>query len=316
MENPHKNSLHVILGPTSTGKTNLAIDLAKKFNGVLVSADSRQVVKYMDIGTGKLPLVSENNDVKVSKGDEKWAIGAIDIWGYDIITPDQYFSASDYAKFALNKINELVESENFENIFLVGGTGLYIDVVTGRIRLEETGIDLELRTELEGLDEAELLDRLTSLNLKVAKKIDKHNKRRLIRAVEKSVLETKKENPKKLPKLISAPLSYIGLTSPREVLYKKSDAWLDHIWENGLMPEAKNLLKKYPKSERLNGLIYKSAIAFLTRELSIDEAKQRAKYDLHHYIRRQQTYFKKNQKIQWFDVVDPKTTKKISELII
>jgi tRNA dimethylallyltransferase len=312
-------NLHIILGPTSTGKTSLALELAKKYNGVIVSADSRQIYKYMDIGTGKVPT-SSGNGSKIVKADKKWVIDEIDVWGYDLANPNQYFSAYDYAKFAIVKINELTESADFKNVFLVGGTGFYIDIVTGKIKVDAVEPDFELRGELEAMTTEELCEKLTSLNQYAPTKIDTKNKVRLIRAIEKELAKTNqklaKKVPEKLTQLKTSPLSYVGLTAPREVLYKNADEWLEKIWDNGLIDEVNWLLENgYEKSEKLNGLIYKSAIAHIKNEQNKDETEQKAKFDLHAYIRRQQTYFKKNKNVKWFDITVPNTTKQIENLL-
>ena len=172
----------VILGPTSTGKTSLAIDLCKKFNGEIVSSDSRQVCKYMDVGTGKFPASASTN-TSIQKLDKKWIVNDVIIWGYDLTLPGEYFTAYDYAKFSLTKIREL--HEDGKRVFLVGGTGFYIDVVTARVKLAGERPDLERRKSLETMPTKNLLVWLTSLNSDVVKEIDTKNRIRIIRALER-----------------------------------------------------------------------------------------------------------------------------------
>ena len=140
----------VILGPTSSGKTSLSLKLAKKMNGEIISADSRQIYKTMDIGTGKLPI---NANVKIVRDVDKWIIDGINVWGYDLVTPDAFFSAYDFAKFALPKISR-GNPEN-KTMFVVGGTGFYIDILTGRVKPSNVMPDLELRATLETLSTEE-----------------------------------------------------------------------------------------------------------------------------------------------------------------
>lgn len=289
--------LVVIVGPTSSGKTSLALDLAKKRNGTIVSADSRQIYKHMDVGTGKLPINSEKN---IQKGDEKWKIDGIDVWGYDLADPNANFTTYNYASFAINKINEL--ASNSENpIYLVGGTGLYIDVVLGKIVLDYIKPNPKLRKKLEGETKEELANTLTSLNPKVAGKTDKNNKVRLIRAIEKCMSKGK-ERDDPLPKLVSLRKKVYGLLSPNQILYKRADKWLDFVWENGLLDETKDLLSgPFKGSNKLKGLVYKSAVAYLTNAQSESIAKERAKFDLHAYIRRQLTWFKRDNEIKWLE---------------
>jgi len=290
-----------IVGPTSTGKTSLSLELCKEFNGEIISADSRQIFKYMDIGTGKNPI---NSDVLTIKSDQVWTLNGINIWGYDLTEPGKYFSAYDYANFALNKI-----SQSDKNIFLTGGTGFYIDIVTGRLTVTQSKPNFELRKRLETLSLAELQNLLSA---KALSKIDKQNPARLIRAIEKESSDKTNESPA-LPRLKNTEFKYIGLTAPREILYKKTDEWLEKVWNSGLLDEIEFLIQKgYESTPQLNGLIYRTAKSFIKGQIGGEEAKQKAKFDLHAYVRRQQTWFKKNQDIIWFDVTQPDYRKKLT----
>lgn len=292
-------TLKVIVGPTSSGKTTLALEVCKRENGVIVSADSRQIYKGMDIGTGKIPL---NNDVVFDKGDNKWTLDGIDVWGYDMASPDMYFSAFDYAEFAINKLNELREQPGTKTIILAGGTGFYIDAVTERVKLEGSEPDFELRAKLEAQTLEELRISLMSLNLNVYENIDKDNKVRLVRAIEKEMNRNKTKRT--LPRLNFKNIEYVGLTAERPLLYRKTDEWLESVWDNGLIEETHELMRKYPGSEKLKGLVYKDAVSFINGAAIEENAVQKAKYDLHAYIRRQQTWFRKNPDISWIDVSD------------
>ncbi|OGC75180.1 hypothetical protein A2547_02040, partial [candidate division WWE3 bacterium RIFOXYD2_FULL_43_10] len=286
----------VIVGPTSTGKTSLSVELCKKLGGEIISADSRQIYKHMDVGTGKLPL---GNPSDIKKGEGFWELDGIKVWGYDLVSPDQYFSSYDFAKYALEKTGEIFSRG--KNVFLVGGTGYYVDTVTGKLVLN-TNIepDFELRAELENKPLPELQSLLTSLNLEAFKKIDKNNPVRLIRAIEKE--KGVKKNLTPLPRF-GAEFIYIGLTGPREFLYSKADKWVEAVWKNGLIPETEKLLSmNFGPFPPLRGLVYKTAVSFLNKEIPQDGAVQRIKFDIHAYIRRQQTWFKRNPNISWFDV--------------
>ncbi len=291
-------TIFVILGPTSSGKTSTALDLCKRFNGEIISSDSRQIYKGMDIGTGKTPI---NTKIKVEKGESRWVLDGIKVWGYDLINPDEYFSAYDFAKWALPKAQELLGQG--KAVYLVGGTGFFIDMFTGRVKPSQVKPDFNLRNKLEKLSLPKLQKKLTSLNLEAYEKIDKNNHVRLIRAIE---IETgKNHSPTPLPYLQNVKFEYTGLDASREVLYKRVDDWLDSIWQNGLLPETQNLISAgFGETRPLNGIVYKSAKVFLAGQLSEDEARQQAKFDLHSYIRRQQTYFKKNKDIKWLNNVE------------
>lgn len=299
----------VILGPTSSGKTSLALKLCKKFDGAIVSADSRQVIKGMDIGTGKVPISSSN---EIKNYVNYWTFDDVVVWGYDLAAPDEYFSAHDYALWALPKIRELLEEG--KNVFLVGGTGFFIDFVTGRVMPSEVPPNFQLRNELENLNLEQLQERLMSLNLDVFEKIDKNNPVRLIRAIE--IETSEKVSPTPLPYLKDVEFELIGLTGSREFLYERADKWLDSVWEQGLVEETKRLIAEgFADTKPLNGLIYKSVREFLEGGLDEKEAKEKAKNDIHAYIRRQQTYFKKIPGVEWFDIENSDFAEQIEKVV-
>lgn len=296
--------VNVILGPTSTGKTSLALDLCKKYDGEIISADSRQIYKFFDIGTGKLTV---NSDVSVEKHEKCWVVDGVTVWGYDLVDPNEYFSAYDYAYFALSKIKELLEVGKIT--FLVGGTGFYVDLVTGSASVSGVQPDFELRSELRNFSLGQLYTKLTSLNPAVVNKIDKNNPARLIRAIEIEL--NKKSNTTPLPYLDDTGFNFVGLTASRDFLYTRVDLWLDNIWDNGLIDEARSVLSQYKDSRILNGLIYKSVVEFISGEKDEEVAKQEAKFDLHSYIRRQQTWFKRSKEVIWIQIDSVEYAKKV-----
>lgn len=289
-----KNKVYIICGPTSSGKTSLAIGLCKKYGGEIISADSRQVCKEMNVGTGKAPVTSE---LSIKKNENVWVIDGVKVWGYDLFSPEEYFSGIDWSEAALKKAKELLKVN--KNVFIVGGTGFYLDLLTGRIRPSSVKPDLDLRKELESLGLGDLHEKLENLNTEEFNNIDKDNKVRLIRAIEKELSEEKGEVG--LPYL-DVGFVWIGLKASRKVLYERADGWVEGVWGRGLLEETKSLLEKYPNSLKLKGLVYKTVVAYLSDKLSEREAIQRIKFDLHAYIRRQQTYFKKNSDITWVDI--------------
>lgn len=243
-----------------------------------------------------------------------------------------------------NKINTL-QTKNIQT-FLVGGTGFYIDAVTNRLKLEPNTTNNELRKKLEDKTLEALQTQYKELTGNTKDRdineSDFQNKRRLVRRIEKMLFEKKAYQSKEgeiaissnitkntvqvenknvinqilIPDLKMNKIHYIGLTAPRETLYQRADEWLDAIWVNGLVEETNTLLQKYPTNEKLKGLIYKSVVAFLHKELSEDEAKQRAKFDIHAYIRRQETWFKKNTDITWLDITKANYPKDAIELVL
>jgi tRNA dimethylallyltransferase len=303
------NKVFIILGPTSSGKTALAVDLCKKYGGEIVSVDSRQIYKYMDIGTGKIPICSVE---EVLKRDFVWEIDSVNIWGYDLVKPDEYFSSYEYAVFALQKLRDIFRKE--KNAFVTGGTGFYIDTITKKVNPSFIGPDFELRAELKNLGVKELIERLKALDKKILMKIDTKNPVRLIRAIEK--LTKNNINPAKLSYLKNTTYYFLGLTAPRVFLFARADQWAEEVWDRGLVGETKVLIKMgYKESPKLKGLVYKSVVSFLDRKLTKAEAIQRIKFDIHAYIRRQQTYLKKNTEIVWFDISKENYQKNIYNFI-
>jgi len=291
-----KRKIFIILGPTSTGKTSLALSLCKDFNGEIISADSRQIYKYMDIGTGKIPM---NSEVEIKREDTYWVLGKVKTWGYDLVTPDRFFSGYDFSVFALKKADEILRSG--KNVFLVGGTGFYIDLFTGKVKPSNVKPDLELRKSLEKMRLEELQGKLEGLNRKVFEKIDKQNKVRLIRAIERQI--SKNINETSLPYIENYSFVQIGLNSQRGILHKRADLWVDEIWRQGLVEEVRKLIEMgYNDSLKLQGIIYKSVMQFVDGKISKEDAIQLSKYDVHKYIKRQLTYFKKNKDIAWVDI--------------
>jgi len=287
-------TVFVILGPTCTGKTSLALQLCTKFNGEILSSDSRQVVKYMDVGTGKIPVGS---DFVIDKKNDCWKVNGITIWGYDLIEPDKFFSGYEFLMYAREVINNI----KGKNLFIVGGTGFYIDFVTNRAEVSGVKPDIDLRNRLENYTLEQLCYELEKLNKSKLQNIDQKNKNRLIRAIEIEYAQLTRETNNFKKKTDKKEYKFIGLTASRESLYLFADKWVDTIWEDLLQEVRKLKHLGFYDSFRLNGIIYKSAKSFLDNSLSENEAKQQAKYDLHSYIRRQQTWFKRNLDIKWFD---------------
>ncbi len=289
------NKVFVILGPTSSGKTSLVLDLCQKINGEVVSADSRQIYKFMDIGTGKKPI---NSDILIEKQENGWKMDGISVWGYDLTDPNTYFSAYDYAVFAIEKLKDIISRG--KTPFLVGGTGFYVNIVTGDVKTDQAPPDFSLRKTLEILSTEQLKLELEKINPELAQKTDLKNPVRLIRAIEKSKSTTKREP---LALLENVEFVKTGLFASRNVLYERADTWVDKIWHAGLLEETKWLMEsEYAESDKLQGLVYKTAVSFLKNETPEAEAIQKTKHDLHAYIRRQQTYFKKMRHINWFDI--------------
>ncbi len=302
--------LLVIVGPTGTGKTKLAIKLAKEFNGEIVSADSRQIYKGMDIGTGK--GINLSSDQVTEKKEGFWIVDGIPIHLYDLVTPDKTFSVAEYQQLAYKKIDEIhgknkslrdLPSSEVKLPILVGGTGLYIRAVVQGLKIPQVPPDKKIRERLGKRHLSQLSEELEEVDPKAYQKIDKSNRRRVIRALEvfyktgKPISSLQKKYQPNFEAL------RIGLTAPRDFLYQKTDARIDSWIKHGFVEEVKTLLKKYPASlPSMSSLGYRQAASYLQKKISLEEGVRRIKFDHHGFIRRQLTWFRQEPNINWFDI--------------
>jgi len=294
--------LIVILGPTGSGKTSLSLKLAKKYNGEIVSADSRQIYREMDIGTDKIRI--ENHESRIMNRDiDKFYYGnvnSIPHYMIDIINPDEEYSVANYKKDALLVINDILKRGKIP--FLVGGTGLYIKAIIDNLDIPKVKPDIALRKKLDTIDKEKLFSIFKKLDLKGAKKIDKDNKRRLVRAIEicKQTGRPFSEQNKKGRPLFN--VLQIGIRLSREKLYHKIDKRVDEMIAEGLINETKNLIRKYSLDlPSMSGIGYKEIGEYLNNKISKKEAIQKIKYRTHQYVRRQDTWFLKDRKIAWIN---------------
>lgn len=285
----------VIVGPTSSGKTSLALTLCLKYNGEIISADSRQLYEKMDVGTGKIPITKATHTFEQKK--DYWLIDGVKVYGYDLVLPDESFSASDFLSF-YNKTKKKI-IKNGKMPFLVGGTGFYIDIALGNKSVVGVEKDDVLREKLNLLSVSELKKLLPEDILSEMNNSDVNNPRRLIRKIE--ILNSTKEKKKKVV-LVDENIKIVGLKADREVLYKRTDKWIESIWDRLVTETQYLILFGYKDTEPLNGLVYKTVKDYLSGVVDSFEAIKIIKGDLHGYIRRQETWFKKNKDIKWFDI--------------
>lgn len=282
------NKLLVITGPTAVGKTDLSIIIAKKIGGEIVSADSRQVYKKMDIGTAKpaLPLQKK-----------------IPHHLLDIVNPDESFSLADYQSKAYEAIDSIIAKG--KKPILVGGTGLYIQAVVDGLKIPKIPPNQNLRDELESLNTADLVARLSRIDPDSVKAIPPTNKRRLIRAIE--VTELSGQPFSVLGKLYHRRYDslQIGLTAPREELYRRSDKRVEDWLKKGWVEEVMSLRERYSESlPSMSSLGYRQIGMFLDGKISLPEAVKRVKFDIHGFIRRQVTWFRRDSRIYWYDTTE------------
>lgn len=275
----HQLPLIVIAGPTASGKTDLAIQLAKEYRGEIICADSRTIYKGMDIGTAK-PTKKERE--------------AVPHWGLDLVEPGEYFSAADFKRYADKKIVEIRARGNIP--FLVGGTGLYVDsVVFDYIfgpRADETK-----RAKLEKYSINELQKYCKNNNIILPE--NSKNKRYLIRAIEQS------SSPPRSKKTPKANTVIVGIATEKDELRRRIEYRAEHLFENGMIEEAMGLGEKYGwKSEAMTANIYRLTKHYLDGELSEDELRTAFVVSDWRLAKRQCTWLKRNSFIHWAPLSD------------
>lgn len=298
------NKLLVILGPTATGKTTLSLSLAKKFNGELISADSRQVYTGLDIGTGK--ITSEVNNLKKEKG--RWIVDGVVINLYDIVNPKRQYHLSRFIKDAKKVIKKIHKDKKLP--ILVGGTGLYIRALLDGFDNLSIPVDKRLRAKLDKLSLEELQQKLKLLSLEKWSSLnqsDRQNPRRLLRAIELIHMYpyASKQKIKGLNK--SFDILKIGLSAPKDYLYKKADKQVQMRIDQGMINEAKYLSKEGLTLKRFKqlGLEYGVLAQYLKGDIkSKDQLIKTLQGKIHGYVRRQLTYFKKEKEVNWIDITD------------
>jgi tRNA dimethylallyltransferase len=300
-----KNHLVAVVGPTGVGKSRYALYLAQKYNGEIIGADSRQIYRYMDIGTAK-PTVKDQAVVPHHL--------------IDIIDPDQDFSLAEYCQLSEKVILEIQQQGKLP--FLVGGTGQYVKAVLEGWHIPRVAPDTRLRLELEekaaGGQSGELYQELTLLDPEAAHKIDPRNVRRVIRALEvikvsgNPFSQQQTKNPPDYKTLI------IGLTAGRKELYRFVDARVDGMISAGLIDEVKALLSKgyHAGLPAMSSIGYRQIISFLQGEMTLQGAVENTKVETHRFIRHQYNWFRLNdEKISWFDVNESETENQLAELV-
>lgn len=288
--------LVVIAGTNASGKSGLGIELAKKYNGEIVSADSRQVYLGLDLGSGK-----------VTKEEMRGVVHHL----LDVAKPNDFFSLSQFQALAYLAIDEIANRGKMP--FLVGGTGLYVNSVVDGYNLSGEKPDPVLRKEMENKSIGELISYIKERDPKALETLDLQNKRRLERAAEKAATGANQRlvSIKKYETLL------IGVTWPREVLYERIRERLDRRLEEGMIDEVKNLREAGATDDFLYrlGLEYRYILMFLRGEFeSFDAFYDKLFMEIRHLAKEQMTWFRKRQDIQWIDMTkDP--LNEASELI-
>ncbi|MEK7680536.1 MAG: tRNA (adenosine(37)-N6)-dimethylallyltransferase MiaA [Patescibacteria group bacterium] len=293
----------IVLGSTASGKTDLGLALAKKFDGEIVSADSRQVYKKMDIGTAK-----PHGAWRKICGAESFAVEGVPHYMMDIVAPKENFSLADYKERAIAVINSILGRGKLP--IIVGGTGLYIWALVENLDIPKAAPNQELRKRFEKKSKAELVALLKKVDPESAKRIDLKNPRRVLRALEVFTFTGEsfyKQRTKSKP-LFNA--LQIGINMPKAELYKRIETRVDRQIADGLIEETKKLAEKYPWTlPSMSGIGYRQVGCYLRGEVTKDEAVEMLKKDTRNYAKRQTTWFKRDQRINW--VSDPAEAEKL-----
>ena len=281
--------LVAIVGPTATGKSSLALELCQTLNGEIISADSRQVYRYMDIGTAK-------------PTEEEQALVPHHL--IDVVNPDEDFSLALYQSRALEAIDYIQRRGKLA--FLVGGSGLYVWALLEGWRIPQVPPDPALRQSLEARAKVEggekLYDELKETDPAAAERIDPRNVRRVIRALEVGLQGTPFSQLQVKQPLVDSII--IGLTTDRADLYRRIDARVDNMIEKGLVDEVKGLVTRGYGLDlpSMSGLGYKQIGLYLQGKTDLPTAIQQIKFDTHSFARHQYNWFRlKDKRINWFE---------------
>ena len=290
-----KPKVIVICGPTASGKTALSIELAKKIDGEIVSADSMQIYKDMDIGSAK-PSAEEMQGIKH--------------YMLDFVSPEQRYNVADYKEEAVQAIEEILKKGKVP--IVVGGTGLYVDSLIYGIEYPKMEFDEEYRKELEKRAEVEGLEELykeaQKIDPEAMKNISKNDRKRIIRVLEiyKATGKTKTEQEIESRKN-EVPYDYkvFAINMDRELLYNRINKRVDIMIEQGLIEEVKNIVTKYLKyPTAMQDLGYKEIKEYLDGIITKEEAIEKVKQETRRYAKRQLTWFRKNKDTVWIDGAD------------
>jgi len=300
-----KPKVIVICGPTASGKTALSIELAKEIDGEIISADSMQIYKDMDIGTAK-PTQDEMQGIKH--------------YLIDCVSPDTRYSVAQYKLDAEKAIEEILKKGKLP--IIVGGTGLYIDTLIYGIEYNDIKIDEEYRAYLEKIAENQGLEQLYKMAKEIDEqamsKISENDKKRIMRVLEiyKATGKTKTEQEAESRKNgTKYDYKVFALNMDREVLYNRINLRVDLMIENGLIEEVTKLKEKYDEfPTAMQGLGYKEVVEFIESNITKEEMIEKIKMETRRYAKRQLTWFRKNKETIWLDATKEKKYN-ISEII-
>ena len=287
-----KPIVYVIGGPTASGKSKLAVELAKKVNGEIISADSMQIYKEMNIGTAKV---------------NKEEMQGVQHYLVDFVSPDERYSVSNFKKDAEKAIEEILAKG--KTPIVVGGTGLYIDSLIYGIEFQDEEVDLEYREKLNKIADEKGLESLykkaQEIDPEAMKKISINDRKRIIRVLEiyHKTGKTKTEQELQSRKNeVKYEYKVFAITMDRERLYERIEKRVDSMIEQGLIEEVKQILNKYHTfPTAMQGLGYKEVVEYLEGSCTKEEMIEKIKKETRHYAKRQLTWFRKNKETIWLD---------------
>ena len=286
-----KPVITVICGPTASGKTKLGIELANQINGEIISADSMQIYKEMNIGTAK-----------PTKEECMQAVHHL----VDFVPPDKRYSVADFKNDATEKIKDILSRG--KNVIIVGGTGLYINSLVYNIEYNEEKTDLEYRKKLEEYSVEELYEKANKIDSKAVEKISKTDRKRLSRILEiyHTTGKTKTELEINSRKKLEYDYRIFVLSTDREKLYERINKRVDIMVEQGLIEEVKEILQKYDNmSTAMQGIGYKEVKEYLDGSVTKEEMLEKLKMETRRYAKRQLTWFRAYENAVWLDTFNP-----------
>lgn len=304
-----KQKIVCIVGPTASGKTSLGIAIAKAFNGEVISVDSRQVFREMNIGTAKPEGKWTEREIEKGGGIDQ-LFGARKMllvedvvhWGIDLVNPDEEYSVAQFKEYAEKKIADIAARGKVP--ILVGGTGLWFRAIIDNLDLASTPSDATLRAELEARALGDLFHEYKQLDPEGAQMIDRKNKRRVVRALEVTKLTGTPFSQLRTTSESNYDALQIGLKIERDVLYERINLRVDEMVVKGLVDEVRKLKETYGCTiDAMTGIGYRQICAFLSGDESLESAIEETKKASRHYAKRQLTWFHRDDRIDW--ISDP-----------
>ncbi|MBQ7756561.1 MAG: tRNA (adenosine(37)-N6)-dimethylallyltransferase MiaA, partial [Oscillospiraceae bacterium] len=296
----------VIVGPTASGKTALSIELAKEFNGEIISADSMQIYKGMSVATAK-PTIEEMQGIKH--------------YLIDFLEPETDFSVADYVKLAREAIDEIAKKGKIP--IIVGGTGLYISSLIDNVKFDDTCSNTEIRDELYAIAKEKgnnyLWNELLKIDPETAGKVHENNLSRVVRAIEvfretgipisQHKINSRAEESPYEPVMI-------GITfKDRNKLYERIEKRVDLMAENGMLEEAREIYSNHKLATAHQAIGYKELIPYFENKATWEECLDKIKLETRHYAKRQLTWFRRDERINWYEIDEFVNSEKILEKV-